>query len=79
MANRVALVTGGNGGIGTEICKQLAAAGYRVVTTCVDPEKEKINDWQAARKAEGHDIGWVQCNVADFDACQAMAKQVEAE
>lgn len=30
MANRVALVTGGNGGIGTEICKQLSAAGYRV-------------------------------------------------
>lgn len=79
MANRVALVTGGNGGIGTEICKQLAAAGYRVVTTCVDPEKEKIKEWQAARKAEGYDIGWVQCNVADFDACQAMAKQVEAE
>lgn len=79
MANRVALVTGGNGGIGTEICKQLAAAGYKVITTCVDPEKEKIAEWQAARKAEGFDIAWVQCNVADFDSCAAMAKKVEAE
>lgn len=79
MTKRTALVTGGNGGIGTEICKQLAAAGYRVVTTCVDPEKENIAAWQAERKSEGFDIGWVQCNVADFDACQAMAKQVEAD
>lgn len=79
MTNRVALVTGGNGGIGTEICKQLAATGYRVVTTCVDPVKENIDNWQAARKSEGYDIHWVQCNVADFDSCQAMAQQVEAD
>jgi acetoacetyl-CoA reductase len=79
MANRVALVTGGNGGIGTEICTQLAAAGYKVVTTCVDAEKEKIADWQAERKAEGHDVAWVECNVSDFDSCAAMAKKVEAE
>ena len=79
MANRLALVTGGNGGIGTEICKQLAAAGYKVVTTCVDAEKENIAAWQAERKAEGHDIAWVECNVADFDSCAEMAKKVEAE
>ncbi|KAB7628302.1 acetoacetyl-CoA reductase [Alkalilimnicola sp. S0819] len=79
MANRVALVTGGNGGIGTEICKQLAAAGYKVVTTCVDAEKENLAGWQAERKAEGYEIGYVECNVADFDACAEMAKQVEGE
>lgn len=77
MANRLALVTGGNGGIGTEICKQLAGAGYKVVTTCVDAEKENIAGWQAERKAEGFDIDYVECNVADFDSCAAMAKQVE--
>lgn len=79
MANRVALVTGGNGGIGTEICKQLAAAGYKVVTTCVDAEKENIAAWQSERKAEGYDVAWVECNVSDFDSCTAMAKKVEAE
>ena len=78
MANRVALVTGGNGGIGTEICKQLAAAGYQVVTTCLDAEKEKIAEWQQARKAEGFDIGYTVCNVADFDSCAQMAKDVES-
>ena len=79
MANRVALVTGGNGGIGTEICKHLAAAGYKVVTTCVNAEKEKIAEWQAARKSEGFEIAWIECNVSDFDSCAEMAKKVESE
>lgn len=79
MGNRIALVTGGNGGIGTEICKQLSAAGYRVLTTCVDPEKEGIEAWLAERRAEGHDINFVQCDVSDYAACEAMAREVEGE
>mgnify|MGYP001478794486 CR=1 FL=1 len=79
MANRLALVTGGNGGIGTEICKSLSAAGYRVVTTCVDAERERIEDWQAAMRQDGYEVDWVECNVANFDACAAMAKEVEAK
>ncbi|PWG61045.1 acetoacetyl-CoA reductase [Sediminicurvatus halobius] len=79
MTERVALVTGGNGGIGTEICRQLSSGGYRVVTTCVNPEAEGVEAWAAALREEGHDIGWVQCNVADFDACARMATEVEAE
>lgn len=79
MANRVALVTGGNGGIGTEICKQLAAAGYRVVTTCVDAERENLAQWQQERRAEGYEIAYVEVDVADYDACAKMASQVEQE
>jgi len=79
MANRVALVTGGNGGIGTEICKQLSAAGYTVVTTCVDAEKENITGWQAGLKKEGHTVGAVECNVADLESCAAMARQVTTD
>jgi acetoacetyl-CoA reductase len=78
MGKRVALVTGGNGGIGTEVCKQLAAAGYMVVTTCVDAEKEGIRSWVEQRREEGFDIGWVECDVADFDSCVGMAGQVES-
>ncbi|MCP1674073.1 acetoacetyl-CoA reductase [Natronocella acetinitrilica] len=78
MARRVALVTGGNGGIGTEICRQLSAAGYQVVTTCMDPEREGIREWQQALQEEGVDVSWVQCNVSDFAACQTMAEVVES-
>lgn len=36
---RIAVVTGGNRGIGLEICRQLARKGARVVLTARDPEK----------------------------------------
>lgn len=39
MNTRVAVVTGGNRGIGLEICRQLAHAGLRVVLTARSPEK----------------------------------------
>lgn len=78
MSKRVALVTGGNGGIGTPICQQLAAADYRVVTTCVDPEKEDIAGWQAAQREWGYEIHWIECDVSDYGACVSMASEVEA-
>jgi len=37
--NRVAVVTGGNRGIGLEVCRQLAGKGVRVLLTARDEEK----------------------------------------
>lgn len=76
MQKRVALVTGGNGGIGTEICKALYAQGRHVVTTCMDPERENIVEWKTALAEEGVDVDWVQCDVSDYDSCQGMARQL---
>ncbi|MCC5856732.1 MAG: acetoacetyl-CoA reductase [Ectothiorhodospiraceae bacterium] len=78
MNKRVALVTGGNGGIGTEICKQLNASGHRVISTCVDAERENVRAWQQGLAEKGMEVDWVECNVADFDACAAMAEVVLA-
>lgn len=38
---RIAIVTGGNRGLGFETCRQLAAKGYEVILTCRDPEQGK--------------------------------------
>ena len=76
MTQRLALVTGGEGGIGTEICRQLGAAGHRVVTTCLDPEAENIEGWAEALRQEGVEADWVQCDVSDHDACVKMADEV---
>ncbi len=77
MAGRLALITGGNGGIGTAVVRQLAADGYRVVTTCLDAEAERIDAWRQQLREEGVEVDYVVCNVADFASCQKMAEEVE--
>ena len=44
MAERIAFVTGGMGGIGTAICKRLAANGNKVVANCL-PGYDKKDEW----------------------------------
>ena len=45
---KVALVTGALGGIGSEICRQLVTAGYKIIATVVpreeDREKQQLKD-----------------------------------
>ncbi|WP_174874554.1 beta-ketoacyl-ACP reductase [Vogesella oryzae] len=77
MTKRIALVTGGMGGIGTAICKALADAGHTVVTTYSRPGKEGA--WLSDMKGLGYDVHAVQCDVTDFDACQAAVAKIQAE
>jgi acetoacetyl-CoA reductase len=74
---KVALVTGGTGGIGTAICKQLVTSGARVATNYRSQEKAK--KWQQALKKEGFDIAVYEADVTDFDACKRMVAQVEKD
>jgi len=77
MTSRVALVTGGTGGIGTAIVKRLARLGHRVATNYRNEEKAKA--WQSELKAEGIDCMIVPGDVADFASCQTMVKEIEAQ
>jgi acetoacetyl-CoA reductase len=79
MAQRVALVTGGTGTIGTEICRQLGVAGHRVVATCLPAEADAAKAWQAGQKQSGHDIAVVPCDLADFEATAAAVKAAEQQ
>jgi len=54
--NNIALVTGGNGGIGEEICRQLTDTGCKVVAGYYSPHKESAEAWQAEMKASGYDV-----------------------
>ncbi|MFA5939212.1 MAG: acetoacetyl-CoA reductase [Sinimarinibacterium sp.] len=68
-----AVVTGGTGAIGTEICRTLAQAGLQVVALGHPSEAERIPEWTRARAAEGLDIGVELADLADADgASQAM-------
>ena len=74
MTSRVALVTGGTGGIGSAICEQLAQRGHKVVTNYRDENKARA--WQQQMKAKGHAIEIVPGDVSDPTSAAAMIKQI---
>ena len=71
MAERVAFVTGGMGGIGTAICKRLAANGNKVVANCL-PGYDKKDEWLSEMRAHGYNVHAAEGNVEDFDSCADM-------
>jgi len=75
---RVALVTGGMGGLGEAVCIKLAALGYRVVTT-YSPGNKKVDGWLASTKDMGFDFKAYECDVSDFDSAQACVTRIEQE
>ena len=77
MGKSIALVTGGLGGIGTEISKKLSENGYTVVATTFDKEVEKADEWVAAQKEEGFNFLVEEADVTSFDDCAAMVQRVE--
>ncbi len=75
LEGRVALVTGGTGGIGAAICKQLADSGAKVATNYRN--EEKAQKWLAETQAQGYDFKIYQIDVADFDACKELVARIE--
>jgi acetoacetyl-CoA reductase len=78
MSKKVALVTGGMGGLGTAICKALSGAGFTVVANCLPGFPQK-DEWLAKTKAEGFDFVAAEGDVSDFDSTAAMVKKIEAD
>ena len=78
MAQKIALVTGAMGGLGTAICKALAQSGFTVAANCL-PNFPPKDEWLAKMKSEGFDFIVAEADVTDYDACAAMVKKLEAE
>ena len=75
---RIALVTGGMGGLGEAICMKLARMGIKVVVT-YSPNNTKYKDWLKEMEARDFHFAAVPCDVGDFDSCQKMVEQVQKE
>ena len=75
---RVALVTGGMGGLGEAICIKLAALGYKVVTT-YSPSNTRAQDWLRNMNDQGYAFKAYACDVSDFDSCAACVAQITQE
>ena len=80
MKKRIALVTGGVGGIGTAICKRLAKDGHFVVANYAIPGTE--TRWQkdmASAGLNGASSALAFGDVTDFDAMGTMVRKIEAD
>ena len=77
MKQRIAVVTGGIGGLGTEICRALAARGMRVVAVDLGGSDARLTRFLEA--VTGTDVSFEAADVGDPDACAAMVDRVEAE
>ena len=75
MAQKVAYVTGGMGGIGTAICQRLHKDGFKVIAGC-GPTRD-FTKWIGEQKALGYTFYTSVGNVADWDSTvQAFTKAI---
>jgi acetoacetyl-CoA reductase len=75
---RIALVSGGMGGLGEAICVKLAALGYEVVTTC-SPSNTNAERWLREMRERGLQFHAFPCDVSDWASCVACVKRVTDE
>ena len=75
-SQRVALVTGGTGAIGTEICRALVRAGCRVGALGHPADAARLPEW---RKSLGFEIAVELCDLGDFEAAGAAIRKLEAQ
>ena len=78
MPQRIALVTGGMGGLGEAICMKLEKMGITVVVT-YSPGNTKYQDWMKEMESQGHKFRAFPCDVSDFDSCAKTIAAVTKE
>jgi acetoacetyl-CoA reductase len=76
---RIALITGGIGGIGTATCVGLASQGRRVVATYRPGTEGRAIAWQQTQKTKGCDIAIYPADVSDFASCRGLIEGIERD
>jgi acetoacetyl-CoA reductase len=75
MTQRVALITGGMGGLGESISVKMADAGYRVVVTCSRTNRN-AQKWLSTMQTRGYDFKAFPCDVSDYEDSEACVGQI---
>ncbi len=75
---RIAMVTGGMGGIGTAISQRLHRDGFKVAVTC-SPNSKTRNDWLAQQREAGFEFHAFEVDITDWDMTRERFAQVRAE
>jgi len=69
MTQRVALITGGIGGIGTSICRRLVEDGFVVYAAHHPAEAEQAEAWRVQQSDEGFKLQTLAVDVGSFEEC----------
>ena len=72
---KVALVTGGMGGLGTALCRRLHAAGLQVVAAHT-PGNTRVENWLDEQHGQGYYFHAMPVDVADYAACSEAVGRV---
>ena len=75
---RIAVVTGGMGGLGETISTKMADAGYRVVVT-YSPSNTKFKSWLEDMKSRGYAFAAFPVDVADYESCARQCATIQRD
>jgi acetoacetyl-CoA reductase len=75
---RIALVTGGMGGLGTAICRRLHDAGFKVAAT-YSPHNASPEGWLSAERDEGYRFKAYKVDVAEYADAEWMMQRLLAD
>ncbi len=76
--NKIAVVTGGMGGLGESISTKMADAGYKVVVT-YSPSNTKWKSWIDEMRGRGYNFGAYPLDVASFEDCADKVAKIQNE
>lgn len=77
LKDKVALVTGGTGGIGAAILRRFAEEGARVATNYRNEEKAQA--WLEDMRQAGFTARAYAVDVTDYDGCQKLIEDIEKD
>jgi len=75
---RIAVVTGGMGGLGETISTKMADAGYRVVVT-YSPANTKYKSWLEELKGRGYTFSAYPVDVVDYESCARQCATIQRD
>ena len=76
MSQRIAVVTGGIGGLGTAICLHLARSGAHVIAADLAGRSERIAAFKTETAAFAEHIAFEPVDVTDDASCADLARRV---
>ena len=76
MSRKVAVVTGGTGGIGSAICQRLANDYQVIACYFKNGNHDAAKEWQKAQKQSGFDVDILYADIAQFEDCEKLASLV---